>query len=103
MFWKMLYHMPAVATSWDCPSFAGVSDDVGYWDLDIHHSGFTTFCAAFSLETTCIRWHKLLRAPFISAFGGLTRRPYGRLSAPEIGWALIVVTCLSTRFGRAVY
>ncbi len=95
MFWKdVLTHLPAVA-------FASlglsillqaylVMSGIGIWMSII--LGFTTFCAAFSLETTRIRWHKYLRAPFVSAFGGLTATFIMVVFPPQkIGWALLVL------------
>ena len=95
MFWKdVLTHLPAVAFA----SF-GMSillqaylmmSGIGIWMSII--LGVTTFCATFSLETTRIRWHKSLRAPFISAFGGVTATFIMVAYPPqEIGWALLTL------------
>jgi len=95
MFWKdVLTHLPAVAFA----SF-GMSillqaylmmSGIGVWMSII--LGVTTFCATFSLETTRIRWHKSLRAPFISAFGGVTATFIMVAYPPqEIGWALLTL------------
>ena len=95
LFWKdVLAHLPAVAFA-----SLGLSillqaylmmSGIGIWMSII--LGFTTFCAAFSLETARIRWHKYLRAPFVSAFGGLAAT-FIMLTFPpqEIGWALLVL------------
>jgi hypothetical protein len=95
MFWKeVLTHLPAVALT-----SLGLSillqaylmmSGIGIWMSII--LGFTTFCAAFSLETTRIRWHKFLRTPFVSALGGLAATFIMVAFPPQnIGWALLVL------------
>ena len=95
MFWNdVLTHLPAVAFA-----SLGLSillqaylmmSGIGIWMSII--LGFTTFCTAFSLETTRIRWHKFLRAPFVSGFGGLVATFVMVAFPPQkIGWALLVL------------
>jgi hypothetical protein len=94
-FWKDIRtHLPVVAFA-----SMGLSillqaylmmSGIGIWISII--LGFTPFCAAFSLETTRIRWHKFLRAPFVSALGGLSATFIMVAFPPkEIGWALLVL------------
>jgi len=95
MFWKdILTHLPAV-------TFASLGlcillqaylmlSGIGIWMSII--LGFTTVCAAFSLETARIRWHRFLRVPFISAFGGMLATFIMVAFPPQkIGWALLVL------------
>jgi hypothetical protein len=95
MFWKdVLTHLPAMAfvslgLSILLQAYLLMSG-IGIW-FSIF-LGFTTFCAAFSLETTRIRMHKFLRAPFVSAFGGLVATFIMVAFPPqEIGWVLLIL------------